>query len=46
MGILTGIWYLSLSVLKCGSLILDIKSLTVHKGSRMNSLSPLVPMMD
>ena len=25
---------------------MDLKSLTIHKGSMMNSLSPLGPMMD
>ena len=38
---LSGIWYLALSVL-----IMDLKSLTVHKGSIMNSLSPSGLMTD
>ena len=42
----TGIWYFSLSVLKCDSLMVEMKSLTVHKGSIINSLSPSGPMTD
>ena len=42
----TGIWYFSLSVLKCAFLMVEMKSLTIHKGSIINSLSPSGPMMD
>ena len=35
-----GIWYFSLSVLKCACLMVEMKSLIIHKGSIINSLSP------
>ena len=41
-----GIWYFSLSVLKCDFLMVEMKSLIVHKGSIINSLSPSKPMTD
>ena len=43
---LTGIWYFSLSILKCVCLIVEMKSLIVHMGSIINSLNPLGLMMD
>ena len=43
MGILTGIWYLLLRVLKCDSLIVEKKSFTVHKESITNFLIPSLP---
>ena len=42
----SGIWYFFLGVFKCDYLIVEMKSLTVHKGSIINYLSPLGPMMD
>ena len=42
----SGIWYFSLSVLKCDSLMVEMKSFTIHKGSIINSLSPSVPRTD
>ena len=41
-----GVWYFSLSVLKCDCLMVEMKSLTIHKGSIINFLSPSGPMTD
>ena len=41
-----GIWYFSLRVLKCFSLMVDLKSFTVHNRRMMNSLRPFGPMTD
>ena len=43
---LSGIWKLALRVLKCFSLMVDLKLFTVHSGSMINSLSPSAPTTD
>ena len=41
-----GIWYFSLRVSKCFFLMVDLKSVTVYNGRRMNCLKPSGPKTD
>ena len=43
---MVGIWYFSISILKCESLMVEMKLFTIHKGSIINSLNPSGPMID